>query len=366
MNTGNSVDIALPPSAAIPDPKGDHLQRAQYIRREVTRKGDELRARYPFLRREHENKLAVLVMVIGVAGMMATGWLYVAGLISAWLAIPLAAIFASLTHELEHDLIHWMYFRKTPWAHHLMLAVGLAARPTTVRPWVRRQAHLNHHQNSGTEEDIEERAITNGQQWGVLRLLMLIDLPFTILMHTLAQKGWRMKLWYVGYVGGAMFPQGIIAWSLWYACLGFHFANFAFAPEWSAATLSAMHYVDIAVVVWVAPNILRTFSLNFLSSNMHYYGDIQRGNVIQETQVLNAWWLFPLQLFSFNVGATHGIHHFVVREPFWIRQLTMRRAHEVMKECGVRFNDFGSFRRANRWAEPRKAESSTDASAALA
>lgn len=366
MNTGNSVDIALPPSAAIPDPNGDHLQRAQYIRREVTRKGDELRARYPFLRREHENKLAVIIMMIGVAGMVATGWLYVSGLISAWLAIPLAAIFASLTHELEHDLIHWMYFRKTPWAHHLMLAVGLAARPTTVRPWVRRQAHLNHHQNSGTEEDIEERAITNGQAWGVLRLLMLIDLPFTIFMHTLAQKGWRQKLWYVGYVGGAMFPQGIIAWSLWYACLGFHFANFAFAPEWSATTVAAMHYVDIAVVVWVAPNILRTFSLNFLSSNMHYYGDIERGNVIQETQVLNAWWLLPLQLFSFNVGATHGIHHFVVREPFWIRQLTMRRAHEVMKECGVRFNDFGSFRRANRWAEPKKTENSADASAALA
>ncbi|HVK99368.1 MAG TPA: fatty acid desaturase [Dongiaceae bacterium] len=360
MSTGTlsaTTDSASPDtSASKPAISQDDAAKSLYIRREVTRKGDELRARFPILRREYENLLAVTVMVASLAGMMSTGWLYVADIIPAWLAIPLAAIFASLIHELEHDLIHWMYFRKKLWAHHLMLAIGLAARPTTVRPWVRRAAHLNHHQNSGTEEDIEERAITNGQHWGLLRLIMLIDLPFTILMHTLAQKGWRQKLWYVGYVGGALFPQGIVAWSLWYICLGFHLANVLLSPVWSETTLTVMHYVDIAVVVWVAPNILRTFCLNFMSSNMHYYGDIERGNVIQETQVLNAWWLFPLQLFSFNVGATHGIHHFVVREPFWIRQMTMKTAHRVMKECGVRFNDFGSFSRANRWSAAQQPE----------
>jgi len=55
-----------------------------------------------------------------------------------------------------------------------------------------------------------------------------------------------------------------------------------------------------------------------------------------------------LQAFCFNFGSTHGIHHFVVKEPFYIRQMTARVAHKVMAEMGVRFNDFGTFARANR------------------
>ncbi len=66
------------------------------------------------------------------------------------------------------------------------------------------------------------------------------------------------------------------------------------------------------------------------------------GNVIQQTQVLNPWWMWPLQAFCFNFGSTHGIHHFVVKEPFYIRQMTAKVAHKVMAEMGVRFNDFGT------------------------
>ena len=57
----------------------------------------------------------------------------------------------------------------------------------------------------------------------------------------------------------------------------------------------------------------------------------------------------PLQAFCFNFGSTHGIHHFAVKEPFYIRQMTTPVAHEVMREMGVRFNDYGTFARANRW-----------------
>ena len=328
----------------------EHARKAHYVRQEIMREGERLRVRYPVLQRKYESALSALVMASCLSAMVLTGYAYVMGGLPGWAAFVINAVLASIIHELEHDLIHWMYFRKTPWAHHLMLALGLIARPTTVRPWVRRSAHLNHHQNSGQEEDIEERAITNGQPWSLLRLLMLADLPFAIAMHTLAQPGWRQKIWYVGYVGGALFPLGILSWGMWYLFLGFHFVDAVFAPQWSATWLQVMSVVNVAVVVWVAPNILRTFCLNFLSSNMHYFGDVQRGNLIQETQVLDAWFLFPLQLFSFNVGQTHGIHHFVVREPFWIRQFTMKRAHQVMREAGVRFNDFQAFRRANRWA----------------
>jgi hypothetical protein len=101
--------------------------------------------------------------------------------------------------------------------------------------------------------------------------------------------------------------------------------------------------------VLVGPNVLRSFCLHFVSSNMHYYGDVQDRNIMQQTQVWNRWWLLPFHLFCFNFGSTHAIHHFVVGEPFYIRQWTARRAHEVMREAGVRFNDFGTFRRANRY-----------------
>jgi hypothetical protein len=65
---------------------------------------------------------------------------------------------------------------------------------------------------------------------------------------------------------------------------------------------------------------------------MHYYGDVELGNVIQQTQVLTPWWMMPFQLFCFNFGSTHAIHHFVVKEPFYIRQMT----HQLpIKSCVI-------------------------------
>jgi len=39
----------------------------------------------------------------------------------------------------------------------------------------------------------------------------------------------------------------------------------------------------------------------------------------------------------------------VVKEPFYIRQMTAKVAHQVMKENGVRFNDLNTFKRANNF-----------------
>jgi hypothetical protein len=58
-----------------------------------------------------------------------------------------------------------------------------------------------------------------------------------------------------------------------------------------------------------------------------------------------------MQIFCFNFGSTHAIHHFVVNETFYVRQLTANKAHKVMQQQGVRFNDLGSFTRANRFYE---------------
>jgi fatty acid desaturase len=327
-------------------------QRSAHIREVVLAKGVELRQRYPIL--THQDALGAGILAFALVGMIGSAALYIEGHMAWWVCLLLNAFFASLTHELEHDLIHSMYFRKQRVPHNLMMGLVWLARPSTINPWIRRHLHLNHHKVSGSETDMEERAITNGEPWGFARLLMIGDNIMSAFIRMLRAKTWAHKFSIIKRTLKVYAPLALMHWGAWYVFLGFHAANgIAYllgAPiEWSATTLSLMHVIDIAAVVIIGPNVLRTFCLHFISSNMHYYGDIEPGNVMQQCQVLNAWWLWPLQAFCFNFGSSHGIHHFVVKEPFYIRQLTVPVAHKVMREMGVRFNDLGTFGRANRF-----------------
>ncbi len=337
-------------------------QKIRRIRDEIHRAGEALRQRHPWLR--HQDAIGVGIMLLGLGGMLGSAALYIGGHIAWWLCIPLVAIFASLIHELEHDLIHLMYFRKRPRINTAMLLIGWLARPSTINPLVRRRLHLHHHKVSGTESDLEERGITNGEPWGLKRLLMTGDNLLAVYLRPLrthamvrafvaaqkvadpAERRALLREQRLGY-----FPLGLMHHLAWHGFIGVHAALFA-AGLFGAGLEATPAWLDAwntLAVVWLAPSALRTFCLHFISSNMHYYGDVEPGNIMQQTQVLNAWFLLPLQLFCFNFGSTHAIHHFVVKEPFYIRQWTARRAHRVMREMGVRFNDFGSFRRANAY-----------------
>lgn len=328
-------------------------QRTEEIKRVVTAAGAALRQRHPWLR--HQDAIGALILAFALLGMAGCGWAWFQDLLPTWLVIPLIAFFASLTHELEHDLIHWMYFRKTPWAHHTMLALCWLARPSTINPWARRELHFAHHKHSGQENDREERAITNGEPWGLARLLMLADAGFSVWwrIRRVPDAAVRRKFW--KRAAAIYFPLGWLHWGLWYLFLGIclvdGISRLTGTPiSWSTSALSWFAMLQALVVVWIAPNVLRSFCLHFVSSNMHYYGDVEDGNVLQQTQVLNPWWLWPFQAFCCNFGSTHAIHHFVVKEPFYVRQWTAGTAHRVMRELGVRFNDIGSFGRANRWS----------------
>ncbi|WP_095192419.1 fatty acid desaturase [Pseudomonas sp. Irchel 3A7] len=334
-------------------------QRSAHIREVVLAKGVQLRERYPILK--HQDALGAGILAFALAGMIGSAALYMMGHLAWWACLLLNGFFASLTHELEHDLIHSMYFRKQRVPHNLMMGLVWLARPSTINPWIRRHLHLNHHKVSGTETDMEERAITNGEPWGIARLLMVGDNVMSAFIRMLRAKTRAHKFSIIKRTLTVYAPLALMHWGAWYVFLGFHAANgtahWLGAPiEWSATTLSVMQVIDIAAVVIIGPNVLRTFCLHFISSNMHYYGDVEPGNVMQQTQVLNPWWLWPLQAFCFNFGSTHGIHHFVVKEPFYIRQMTVSVAHKVMREMGVRFNDFGTFGRANRFARGESTE----------
>jgi fatty acid desaturase len=338
-------------------------QKAEHIREVALQAGVDLRQRHPWLR--HQDAIGATIMIVSLLGMITSGWLYIAGHIPWWVCVPVTAIFASFIHELEHDLIHQMYFRSRPWANNLMLAVGWLARASTVSPFVRRKLHLHHHKSSGTESDLEERGITNGERWGLRRLLMTGDNMLGVMLRPLtmrravrayikAQKPESKQAFMRLLREQAMsfLPLGTLYYLVFHTWVVLHIVMGVgtlvgwTAPAWMGEVTARL---DVFGVVYMLPCLLRTFSIQFISSNMHYYGDVEPRNVMQQCQVLNPWWLMPLQLFCFNFGSTHAIHHFAVKEPFYIRQWNAGIAHKVMREMGVRFNDFGTFRRANRF-----------------
>lgn len=337
-------------------------QKISKVRSVVTKAGEDLRKSYPIL--NHQNFIGASILFIALTGMILCAVGYAYDYLPIWACIPLIAIFASLTHELEHDLIHYMYFKKKPWAHHLMLALVWLARPNTISPWSRRRLHLHHHKYSGSEYDLEERGISNGMPWGLKRILVISDQLMTVYLRPFQmykmirlfiekQPEKERKSALISQLLGFV-PLSFIYYGLWYVFVIYHVANglaplFGQTIQWSATLIKAMSTINFLAVVWIIPNFLRSFSLQFISSNMHYYGDIDPRDVIKQTQVLNPWWLMPFQLFCCNFGSTHAIHHFVVKEPFYVRQLTSKTAHKVMKEVGVRFNDIGTFKRVNRW-----------------
>jgi len=161
-------------------------QKSAHIKDVLLKAGVELRQQYPILR--HQDAIGASILAFALLGMVGTAYLYFLGLVSVWLCIPVVALFASLTHELEHDLIHLMYFKNRPWAHHLMLALVWLARPSTISPWTRRRMHLHHHKHSGTDTDLEEQGITNGEPWGLKRLLMMSDQMLSIYLRPIRMR----------------------------------------------------------------------------------------------------------------------------------------------------------------------------------
>ena len=96
-------------------------QRSAHIRQVVLAKGVELRQRYPIL--NHQDALGAGILAFALVGMIGSATFYMTGHMAWWVCLLLNAFFASLTHELEHDLIHSMYFRKQRVPHNLMMGL---------------------------------------------------------------------------------------------------------------------------------------------------------------------------------------------------------------------------------------------------
>ncbi|MDR3659692.1 MAG: fatty acid desaturase [Mycobacterium sp.] len=337
-------------------------ERIAAIRSELMRIGDGWRARHPFLT-AHQDGVGMAIFLLSVAGVLVDAALYAAGVLPWYVTIVLTAFWMSLLHELEHDLIHSMYFRYNRAIHNLMMFGVWFFRPNTVNPWIRRTLHLHHHAVSGTDSDLEERTITNGEGWGAHRLVGLLDLMLGIYTRPLRQKAIVQA--YVEHEArspeearhlvadtlGMFFPLSALHYLLWHLFIGVHVYEFISGNSVSGSWVTVLNFLAVTLL---APNALRTFCLYFVSSNMHYYGDVEEYNILQQIQVWTAKWLKPFHLFCVNFGETHAIHHFLVRDPFYLREATKRESQNVLRENGVRFNDFGTFRRANRFSRDAK------------
>jgi fatty acid desaturase len=348
--------------------RGDDSENSRIIRHELHRICDEAYVQYPILK--HQDTLGFLCLFGSCAAIVSAVLAYAHHMLPAWLTVVTIAFFMSILHELEHDLIHRLYFKTRPWLYHTGMFLVWLFRPSTINPWVRRDWHLHHHRASGTESDIEERVLTNGERWGVRRLLMSMDVGLSMALRpttirrmqyayadaqrpaddaTKERIVWRNRRALVPF--SVLFVASCYLWAGLHASHGLHTA---FDMTWQASPFATklLSVLDFMAITVFLPCALRTSCLHFVSSNIHYFGDIDSKIIVQQTQCWTSPLVWPLQAFCFNFGSTHAIHHFAVQYPFYLRQLVAADAHRVMRAYGVRFNDFASMRYANRWNVP--------------
>jgi len=322
-------------------------ERARCIRVVIHSEEKRLRAKLPWL--AHQDFLGMSCFLGSLAMMACVAAYYLRGGLVWWLAVPLMALPISILHELEHDLIHNLYFRSRAWVQHLMFFVIWFCK-LSLNPWYRRGIHLKHHLVSGQKTDIEERLIGLGLPFGCLRLLVTIHPMGGLLLFPRIKRENPdfQPLW----LALLSVPTYTVFNVIWESFFGYTRVQQGWAPVFDPShLLPAWGWPwarDLAVLL-VLPNVVRQSCLVLMSSCSHYYGDIPERDIFFQNQILRNWMLFPFQLFCFNFGATHIIHHYVINQPFYLRQMVSPAVQAEMGRQGTRINDLGTFVRANRW-----------------
>lgn len=327
----------------------DTVGRVRLIREAIRCKENRLRARHPWL--AYQDLLGFGCFLGSLLAMSLVAWLYLRGTISWWLTIPLQALLLSILHELEHDLIHSLYFRGKAWARNAMFFVIWFAK-LGLNPWYRRAIHLRHHRASGQKYDIEERLIGLGLPLGWLRFLVAVYPPASVaLFDSIKRDSPDFNGNRLSFLSAPTYLPFIIITVLFAPCLLIQggLADPS-GPMLCWAPPCLWLWTSRLMVLWILPNTLRQACLIIMSTYCHYYEDIPDHNVFYQNQILRSLFLFPFQLFCFNFGATHIIHHYVVNQPFYLRQMVARAAYRELIRQGTRVNDFGVITRGNHWS----------------
>ncbi len=306
---------------------------------------EELVAALPILGWDEAVAGALFLGAVGGYGLLCGAWLtgLVSGLLPGLGVVLGLTLLLSVLHELEHDLIHDLYLRNPVVRMVVLLTIWVAKG--SLDPWTRGHMHRWHHIVSGQQEDIEERLIGLGTPWGPFRVALTLWAPLAIVLQPSIRRAVRARV-----KEGGRGPDPRAYTNPPYLMLGN--ALLMLAPLAAVAGLAlGAAWAWPLILLWVLPNMLRHSTIVTMSSNSHYV-DIQPGQVSDQNQILDHWLFWPLQVFCWNFGATHVLHHLVVRQPFWRRTLVSPRVRQALVDAGIRANDLGTFRRANRHPGP--------------
>jgi hypothetical protein len=316
----------------------------------------DLREKYGFLK--YQDAIGAAIFVGSFCGIFAT-WHYYSkhgnSYIHCAVIIVAISLFTSLLHELEHDLIHNLYFKKSAnkpsYAQDFMFFCIWISK-LHGNPWYRRELHLKHHIISGQTDDAEERLIGLGLPFSWTRMAVTMH-PFGSLIVTPSvakDAAWLdvQKLNLTSAPVAFLFFGLNKIWMLYVGvmlCVGYeNYHHYLPAHHW--------WWIRASAVCVCLPNMWRQACLVAMSNCSHYYGDIPEKSVFYQNQILDHPVFHICNLFCFNFGATHIVHHYVPGQPFYIRELVYRRVKSFMVENGVRLNDFGVVARGNRYFDP--------------
>lgn len=334
-----------------------HAEPTFAIRKAILDADRTLRRKYDWLK--HQSTIALALWLTSIATIAANVWAlyHFWGVYPLWVAVPVSAFAASILHELEHDLIHYLYFNSPgeTWMQDVMF-FGIWVSKLSLNPWTRRTLHLLHHKRSGQPDDVEERLIGLGIPNVLIRILIAIC-PMAIAAYAgsirRSNPSWRL-------LRGSACSRG-----RWVQRVDNAFIS---APLWlPAAAWATRHPLLLAAAWgWAVPGALRHACIALMSSYSHYYGDIPVRDITFQNQILNHWAVLPFNAFCCNFGAEHIIHHYVVGQPFYLRHAVRHDAWKALIAHGARVNDFGVLWRANRWGEYNPEKEAAAAAAAAA
>eukprot|EP00947_MAST-08B_sp_MAST-8B-sp1_P001629 g1629.t1 len=285
--------------------------------REIIKEEDvALLARHPWLK-PNRDAIGWAIVAISILGHFATAAAYFCGWLHWSAAVVLSTLLLSSLHEIEHDIFHGIYFGRPGKPKHEFVMLLIHLFKLHVSPWWRMKWHIKHHAASGTDLDVEERLLGLGMPLGLPRLLVTVspifyalaspsvakDNPDFAWQEPVTQSKWQMSINLLSGVVPIAYLAGVDL-----------VADAGLGPN-------AIALLETLFVCCLVATHVRHICITVVTTMVHYYEDITPGIVHEQCQILEPWWLVPFQAGCWNFGATHWIHHFVPRQPFWERTL---------------------------------------------
>jgi hypothetical protein len=306
----------------------------------------ELVDKYPILHRSYRNIICstVLMCMTGIIYLCSCWYFSLLRHEITWLPmttiVVCIALSISILHEIEHDIIHNLYFKHSPWIQNAIFALVWLAK-FNVNPWWRRKLHLHHHDKSGQKSDVEERLIGLGLSPGPLRVAITMNTSASLFISYLISNDTDvLDLYEMLLLSSPTFVTNVGLNILFVA----HMTSILSIPEPYLTWVIGYH------AICVLPNFIRQSCLVLMSNTCHYYGDIIESSVYYQNQILDHWSLIGFQFFCCNFGATHVMHHYVPLQTFYTRTLCYTNdLKNTMIENGVRNNDLNVILRSNRY-----------------